>query len=65
MADLVPIAEVTACMDERRRTTNPRHPYGPLPPPAFVTSAVRNVLVETFGLDPITTPEEDLTAILS
>jgi len=33
--------------------------------PAFVTPAVLNVLVETFGLAPITTPEEDLAAILS
>ncbi len=33
--------------------------------PAFVTSTVLNVLVETFGLAPITTPEEDLAAILS
>jgi hydroxylamine reductase len=32
--------------------------------PAFVTPAVLNVLVETFGLAPITTPEEDLAAIL-
>ena len=32
--------------------------------PAFVTPTVLNVLVEAFGLAPITTPEEDLTAIL-
>jgi len=33
--------------------------------PAFVTPAVLDVLVETFGLAPITTPEKDLAAILS
>lgn len=32
--------------------------------PAFVTPAVLNVLVETFDLAPITTPEKDLAAIL-
>ena len=32
--------------------------------PAFVTPAVLNVLVDTFGLAPITTPEADLAAIL-
>ncbi|HUT78430.1 MAG TPA: hydroxylamine reductase [Polyangia bacterium] len=32
--------------------------------PAFVTPPVLNVLVETFGLKPITTPEQDLAAIL-
>ncbi|MEN6304128.1 MAG: hydroxylamine reductase [Armatimonadia bacterium] len=32
--------------------------------PAFVTEPVLNVLVENFGLAPITTPEEDLKAIL-
>ena len=32
--------------------------------PAFVTPPVLNVLVETFGLAPITTPEQDLAAIL-
>jgi len=32
--------------------------------PAFVTPPVLNVLVENFGLAPITTPEEDLKAIL-
>ena len=32
--------------------------------PAFVTPTVLNVLVETFGLKPITTPEEDLEAML-
>jgi hydroxylamine reductase len=32
--------------------------------PAFVTPPVLNVLVETFGLTPITTPEQDLAAIL-
>jgi hydroxylamine reductase len=33
--------------------------------PAFVTPTVLDVLVETFGLAPITTPEKDLAAILS
>ena len=33
--------------------------------PAFVTPAVLNVLVETFGLKPITTAQEDLAAILN
>ena len=32
--------------------------------PAFITEPVLNVLVENFGLKPITTPEEDLKAIL-
>jgi len=32
--------------------------------PAFVTPAVLNVLVEKFNLQPITTPEQDLQAIL-
>ena len=32
--------------------------------PAFVTPAVLNVLVEKFNIMPITTPEEDLKAIL-
>jgi len=32
--------------------------------PAFVTPAVLDVLVKTFGLAPITTPEADLKAIL-
>jgi hydroxylamine reductase len=32
--------------------------------PAFVTPAVLNVLVENFALTPITTPEEDLKAML-
>jgi hydroxylamine reductase len=32
--------------------------------PAFFTSNVLNVLVETYGLKPISTPEEDLKAIL-
>jgi hydroxylamine reductase len=32
--------------------------------PAFVTPPVLNVLVENFGLAPITTPQEDLKAIL-
>jgi hydroxylamine reductase len=32
--------------------------------PAFVTPAVLNVLVEKFNIAPITTPEEDLKAIL-
>ena len=32
--------------------------------PAFVTPPVLNVLVDTFGLAPITTPEEDLKAVL-
>ena len=32
--------------------------------PAFVSPAVLNVLVEKFGVKPITTPEEDLKAIL-
>ncbi len=32
--------------------------------PAFVTPAVLNVLVENFNLAPVTTPEEDLKAIL-
>jgi hydroxylamine reductase len=32
--------------------------------PAFVTPAVLDVLVKTFGLKPITTPEADLKAIL-
>ena len=33
--------------------------------PAFIGPAVLNVLVEKFGLAPITTPEEDLAAILA
>jgi hydroxylamine reductase len=33
--------------------------------PAFVTPAVLNVLVENFEIAPVTTPEEDLKAILS
>ncbi len=33
--------------------------------PAFVTPAVLNVLVEKFGIAPITTPEADLKAILA
>ena len=32
--------------------------------PAFVSPAVLNVLVETFGLTPVATPEEDLAAML-
>jgi len=32
--------------------------------PAFVTPPVLDVLVKTFGLTPITTPEKDLKAIL-
>jgi len=32
--------------------------------PAFITEPVLNVLVENYGLAPITTPEEDLKAIL-
>lgn len=32
--------------------------------PAFVTPAVLNVLVEKFNIKPITTPQEDLKAIL-
>jgi hydroxylamine reductase len=32
--------------------------------PAFVTPTVLNVLVETFDLQPVTSPEEDLQAIL-
>ncbi len=32
--------------------------------PAFITSNVLNVLVEKFGIAPITTPEEDLNSIL-
>jgi hydroxylamine reductase len=32
--------------------------------PAFITPNVLNVLVETFGIKPISTPEEDLKAIL-
>ncbi len=32
--------------------------------PAFIPASVLNVLVEQFGLKPITTPEEDLRAIL-
>ena len=32
--------------------------------PAFVTPAVLNVLVENFNIMPITTPEQDLAAIL-
>ena len=32
--------------------------------PAFVTPAVLKVLVENFNIMPITTPEEDLAAIL-
>ncbi|MFH1377794.1 MAG: hydroxylamine reductase [Planctomycetota bacterium] len=32
--------------------------------PAFITPAVLNVLVEKFGIKPISTPEEDLKAIL-
>jgi len=33
--------------------------------PAFVTEPVLGVLVDTFGLKPITTPEQDLETILS
>lgn len=33
--------------------------------PAFISSNVLNVLVEKFGLKPISTPDEDLKAILS
>lgn len=33
--------------------------------PAFVTPAVLNVLVENFGIAPISTPDEDLAGILS
>ncbi len=33
--------------------------------PAFVTSPVLNVLVENFGIKPISTPQEDLQAILA
>ncbi|MBT7166261.1 MAG: hydroxylamine reductase, partial [Victivallales bacterium] len=33
--------------------------------PAFVGPNVLNVLVENFGLKPITTPEEDLAAMLA
>ena len=33
--------------------------------PAFITPAVLQVLVETFGIKPITTPAEDLQAILA
>jgi hydroxylamine reductase len=33
--------------------------------PAFISPAVLNVLVETFGLTPVTTPTEDLAAILA
>jgi hydroxylamine reductase len=32
--------------------------------PAFVTEPVLNALVETFGIKPVTTPEEDLKEIL-
>ena len=32
--------------------------------PAFVTPNVLGVLVEKFGIKPITTPDEDLKAIL-
>ena len=32
--------------------------------PAFITPPVLNVLVEKFNIAPITTPEEDLKAIL-
>jgi hydroxylamine reductase len=32
--------------------------------PAFITPQVLEVLVEKFGIMPITTPEEDLKAIL-
>ena len=32
--------------------------------PAFVSPNVLNYLVENFGIQPITTPEEDLKAIL-
>ena len=32
--------------------------------PAFITPAVLDVLVEEFNIMPITTPEEDLKAIL-
>jgi hydroxylamine reductase len=32
--------------------------------PAFVTEPVLNVLVETFGVKPVSTPQEDLQAIL-
>ena len=32
--------------------------------PAFITPPVLQVLVETFNLTPITTPEEDLKAIM-
>jgi len=32
--------------------------------PAFITPAVLDVLVKTFGIKPITTPDEDLRAIL-
>jgi hydroxylamine reductase len=32
--------------------------------PAFISSNVLNVLVEKFGITPISTPEEDLGAIL-
>jgi hydroxylamine reductase len=32
--------------------------------PAFVSPAALNVLVENFALTPITTPEDDLAAIL-
>ena len=33
--------------------------------PAFISPAVLNVLVETFGLMPVTTPAEDLAAMLA
>lgn len=33
--------------------------------PAFVTPPVLNVLVEKFNIQPITTPDEDLKAILA
>jgi hydroxylamine reductase len=33
--------------------------------PAFVTPTVLNVLVETFGIAPITTPDDDLAALLA
>jgi hydroxylamine reductase len=32
--------------------------------PAFITPGVLDVLVKTFGIKPITTPEADLKAIL-
>ena len=33
--------------------------------PAFVTAPVLNVLVEKFNIAPVTTPQEDLQAILA